>query len=82
MEDKTMPKVSLEIDTDTLITLIQQLPDEEKQRIRETIRPKSHWLKRLYDLYLPMRKEAQKYTDEEVEKDIQNAIKEIRTVNG
>jgi len=77
-----MPKVAIEIDSDTLIDIIKQLPDTEKKKIRETIRPKEHWLKRLYDLYLPARKEAQKYTDEEIEKDIRNAIREVRKAHG
>ena len=77
-----MPKVAIEIDSDTLINIIKQLPDAEKRKIRETIRPKEHWLKNLYDLYLPARKEAQKYTDEEIEEDIRDAIKEVRRVNG
>lgn len=73
-----MPKVAIEIDSDTLIDIIKQLPDTEKKKIRETIHPKQHWLRRLYDLYLPARKEAQKYTDEEIEKDIRDAVREVR----
>lgn len=77
-----MPKVAIDIDSNTLINIIKQLPDAEKRKIREVVKPKEHWLKRLYDLYLPVRKDAQKYTDEEIEKDIKDAIKEVRRVNG
>lgn len=77
-----MPKIAIDIDSNTLINIIKQLPDAEKRKIREVVKPKEHWLKRLYDLYLPVRKDAQKYTDEEIEKDIKDAIKEVRRVNG
>lgn len=77
-----MPKVAVKIDSDTLIDIIKQLPDAEKKRIRQTIQPKQRWLKMLYDLYLPARKEARKYTDEEIEKDIHDAIKEVRKAHG
>ncbi len=76
-----MSKVAIEIDSDTLIDIIKQLPDTEKERIREAVRHKEHWLKRLYTLYLPARKEARRYEDEEIEKDIKDAIRKIRTEN-
>jgi len=77
-----MPKIAIEIDSNALIDIVRQLPDGEKERIREAIRPKEHWLKSLYDLYLPARKEAQKYTDEEIERDIKDAIREVRRTKG
>ena len=36
------------------------------------------WLKELYDYFAPARKEAAKYTEEEINADIDRAIKEVR----
>ena len=77
-----MSKIAIEIDSESLIDIIKKLPEGEKEKIRELIRPKNHWLRRLYDLYLPVRKEAQKYEDEEIERDIKDAIREVRKTKG
>jgi bifunctional DNA-binding transcriptional regulator/antitoxin component of YhaV-PrlF toxin-antitoxin module len=38
----------------------------------------SPWLKELYDYFAPARKEAAKYTEDEINADIDKAVKEVR----
>jgi hypothetical protein len=38
----------------------------------------SPWLKELYDYFAPARKEAAKYTEEEINADIDRAVREVR----
>lgn len=41
----------------------------------------SQWFKKLYDEFTPVRKEAKKYTEKEINKSIDKAIKAVRKSN-
>lgn len=69
----------LGIDTDTIL---QMSLVEGELRIRpiqtvKTVRG-SPWLKELYDYFAPARKEAAKYTEKEINADIDRAVREVR----
>lgn len=73
-----MAKISLEISIDQIVEIINQLPEKEQLRIRESIKVKKDWAKRLYNLYTPAREEAKKYPEKEVDEDISEAIRAVR----
>jgi len=69
----------LGIGTDTLLQ-IKLIEGELRIRpVQISDKPKgSPWLKELYDYFAPARKEAAKYTEEEINADIDRAVKEVR----
>lgn len=42
----------------------------------------SAWVKELYDLFAPVRKGMEKYTEEEIDADIKKALAEVRSGRG
>lgn len=68
----------LGIDTDTILqmSLVQgELRIKPIQTVKTVTG--SAWLKELYDYFAPARKEAAKYTEEEINADIDRAVREV-----
>lgn len=72
----------LRIGTDTLlqISLMQGELRIKPVKTVDTVKG-SPWLKELYDYFVPVRKEAARYSEEEINADIDRAVKEVRKKN-
>ena len=69
----------LGIGTDTLLQIKLIEGELRIKPVQISDKPKgSPWLKELYDYFAPARKEAAKYTEEEINADIDRAVKEVR----
>jgi len=69
----------LGIGTDTLLQIKLIEGELRIKPVQISDKPKgSPWLKELYDYFAPARKEAAKYTEEEINADIDRAVREVR----
>ena len=69
----------LGIGTDTLLQMKLIEGELRIKPVQISDKPKgSPWLKELYDYFAPARKEAAKYTEEEINADIDRAVREVR----
>lgn len=74
-----MPVMTLEVPFDQVVRVIDQFTQEQKKYIREKLTPiNSDWVRRFYMLFEDVRKQTMKFKEEEINRDIENAIKEVR----
>lgn len=69
----------LEIDEHTLLQIVLVSGELHIRPVRIANRQAgSLWAKELYDMFAPVRKEASKYKEEEIDKDIETAVRAVR----
>ena len=74
-------KLGIEPETLLQVTLLQGELRIRPLNVRERVEG-SPWLKELYDLFAPVRRETKKYSEEEINKTIGKAVKAVRKAHG
>jgi len=72
----------LGIDETTLLQVTLDIDELHIRPVRVTRAAGSPWLKDLYDLFAPVRAEAARYSEEEVDQDIERAVAAVREKAG
>jgi len=72
-----MPVMQLEVPFEQIVNLMAQLTEEQKTSIRKKL-SSENWIKKLYELFKDVREETRKFSEKEINRDIEEAIKEVR----
>lgn len=72
-----MPVMQVEVPFEQVLKVMDQLNEKQKTYIIKKLVPEN-WVKRLYALFGDVRREAEKFPDNRINSDIEEAIKEIR----
>jgi hypothetical protein len=80
-----MPKVELSFRQ--IVEAVEGLPEKQALQLRKlleekTKRPKPAWGKRLKTLFAEVKERARAYPEEEIDRDIERAIKEVCSARG
>lgn len=70
-----------------LVMAVEGLPEEQALQLKKilderTRRRKQDWGKRLKALFAEVKRKARAYSEEEIERDIKRALKEVRSARG
>lgn len=72
-----MAVMQLEVPFDQIVNLMEQLTEEQKTSIRRKL-SSGNWVRKLYEIFKDVREETKKFSEEEINRDIEEAIKEVR----
>ncbi len=75
-------RARLGIDKETLLQVTLSEGELRIRPVKVTERGSSAWVKELYDLFAPVREGMDRYSEEEIDADIEKALAEVRARQG
>lgn len=73
-----MARTKTEISLGDILRVVKKLPEEDKQKVREAVKPKKNWLKDVYSVFEDVRDEAKRFSESQINRKIHNALREAR----
>lgn len=73
-----MAKTKTAISLGDVLRFVKKLPEEDKRKVREAVKPKQNWLKDVYALFEDVREDAKRFSDNQINRKIQNALREAQ----